>query len=52
MKAIEYIAFAVCIVNMMAFYGIWEMVIFWGFLAVIPLTMIIYQKLKEKNGGV
>lgn len=48
MKTLEYIALAICLVNVLAFAGMWDLMALWGAVAVIPLTMIIYRKLKEK----
>lgn len=48
MKILERIALIVCLVNVLAFVGMWNMMLLWGGIAIIPLTMIIYRKLKEK----
>ncbi len=49
MKTLERIALVVCLVNMLAFAGMWDLMILWGLITIIPLTMIIYQKFKEKD---
>lgn len=49
MKILEYVALAVCIVNILVFVGDWGLMVIWGIITVFPLTMIIYRRLKEKD---
>lgn len=48
MKILERLALAICLINVLAFVGMWDVMLLWGATAIIPLTMIIYRKLKEK----
>lgn len=52
MRVLERIALATSILNIAVFIGVWDIVVGWGVVTTALLTIIIYQKLKErKNEG-
>lgn len=49
MKRLERIALAICVINIVAFAGLWDIMLGWGLVVLIPATMIFYRKLREKS---
>ncbi len=49
MKKLAYSALFTCLVNIVLFAGVWELLLLWGIVAILPLTMIIYWRLREKQ---